>query len=38
MKDWAVYSMLAVLAWGLWAFLPKFAVTWLDPKARSSTK
>ncbi|MFZ2445227.1 MAG: EamA family transporter [Syntrophobacteraceae bacterium] len=33
MKDWAVYSMLAVLAWGLWAFLPKFAVTWLDPKS-----
>jgi transporter family protein len=33
MKDWLVYSMLAILAWGLWAFLPKLAVNWLDPKS-----
>jgi bacterial/archaeal transporter family protein len=33
MKDWFFYSLLAILAWGLWAFLPKLAVTWLDPKS-----
>ncbi len=32
MKDWAVYSILALLVWGLWGFLPKVAVNWLDPK------
>jgi bacterial/archaeal transporter family protein len=33
MKDWLFYSLLAVLAWGFWAFLPKVAITWLDPKS-----
>lgn len=33
MKDWTLYSMLAILAWGFWAFLPKIAVTWIDPKS-----
>jgi len=32
MKEWAVYSALALLAWGLWAFLPKVAIGFLDPK------
>lgn len=27
------YSMLALLTWGLWAFLPKFALSSLDPKS-----
>ncbi len=25
--------MLSILAWGVWAFLPRFAVTWADPKS-----
>ncbi len=32
MKEWALYSALALLAWGLWAFLPKLALSCLDPK------
>jgi transporter family protein len=32
MKEWAFYSALALLAWGLWAFLPKVAISFLDPK------
>ena len=32
MKDWAVYSLLALLVWGFWGFLPKVAVNSLDPK------
>ena len=32
MKEWALYSALALLAWGLWAFLPKVALIFLDPK------
>jgi bacterial/archaeal transporter family protein len=32
MKDWAVYSGMALLVWGFWAFLPKLAVNCLDPK------
>jgi transporter family protein len=31
-KEWALYSALALLAWGLWAFLPKLALGFLDPK------
>jgi transporter family protein len=33
MKDWLFYSLLALLAWGFWAFLPKIAISWLDPKS-----
>ncbi len=25
--------MLSILAWGVWAFLPKFALNWVDPKS-----
>ena len=32
MKQWVVYSALALLTWGLWAFLPKMALSCLDPK------
>ena len=33
MKDWLLYSLLALVAWGFWAFLPKAALAWLDPKS-----
>jgi transporter family protein len=32
MKEWVLYSTLALFAWGLWAFLPKMALSCLDPK------
>lgn len=32
-KEWTVYSMLAIMAWGLWAVLPKFSMGWADPKS-----
>jgi transporter family protein len=32
MKEWVLYSTLALLIWGLWAFLPKMAVRCLEPK------
>ncbi|MGA2940367.1 MAG: EamA family transporter [Syntrophobacteraceae bacterium] len=32
MKAWVLYSALALLVWGLWAFFPKMALSWLDPK------
>ena len=32
MKEWVIYSALALLIWGLWAFLPKLALSCLDPK------
>ncbi len=32
MKEWVLYSVLALLIWGLWAFLPKIALRCLDPK------
>lgn len=32
MKEWALYSALALISWGLWAFLPKLALSCLDPK------
>lgn len=31
MKDWVPYSILALLTWGVWAFLPKVALDFLDP-------
>jgi transporter family protein len=33
MKDWFLYSLMAFVAWGFWAFLPKAALIWLDPKS-----
>ncbi len=32
MKEWVLYSALALLIWGLWAFLPKMALSCLEPK------
>jgi transporter family protein len=32
MKEWVLYSVLALLVWGLWAFLPKMAIGCLEPK------
>jgi transporter family protein len=32
MKAWLPYSFLALLAWGLWGFMPKLAVNFLEPK------
>ena len=32
MKEWVFYSLLALLVWGFWAFLPKMAVCCLEPK------
>ncbi len=32
LKAWVLYSALALLVWGLWAFFPKMALSWLDPK------
>jgi transporter family protein len=32
MKEWVLFSVLSLLAWGLWAFLPKMALSCLDPK------
>lgn len=31
MKDWAAYSILALVVWGFWGFLPKMAVNHLNP-------
>lgn len=33
MKGWLLPTLLTLLAWGLWAFLPKFATRYLDPKS-----
>jgi len=30
MKDWLLYTILTLLAWGFWAFLPKIAVRYID--------
>ncbi len=32
MKDWLLYSFLSLLFWGIWAFLPRFAVTFISPR------
>jgi transporter family protein len=31
LKQWLLYSILAFLTWGVWAFLPKVALGFLDP-------
>jgi bacterial/archaeal transporter family protein len=33
MKDWLFFSLLALACWGLWAFFPKIAVSYLNPKS-----
>lgn len=32
MKDWLIYSILALIFWGLWVVLPKFAIKYIDVK------
>jgi transporter family protein len=32
MKEWLLYSALALLIWGMWGFFPKVALKFLDPK------
>jgi bacterial/archaeal transporter family protein len=31
MKDWLLLTILTLLAWGFWAFLPKIAIRYIDP-------
>ena len=33
MKDWVLPTILTLLAWGLWAFLPKLATKYIDPQS-----
>ncbi|MDR3569083.1 MAG: EamA family transporter [Syntrophobacteraceae bacterium] len=33
MEEWLLYSILALTAWGVWAFLPKVALGYIDPAA-----
>ncbi len=33
MKGWVVPTILTLLAWGFWAFLPKIATRYIDPKS-----
>ena len=33
MKAWLLPTILTLLAWGLWAFLPKLATKYIDPQS-----
>lgn len=33
MKAWLLPTLLTLLAWGLWAFLPKLATKYIDPQS-----
>ncbi len=33
MNDWFIYGLFALFLWGIWAFLPKLATKYLDPKS-----
>jgi transporter family protein len=33
MKDWLLYSLLALICWSFWAFFPKLAVNYISPKS-----
>jgi len=33
MTPWIFFATLTLLGWGLWGFLPKFALKYLDPQA-----
>ena len=33
MKEWVLPTILTLLAWGLWAFLPKLAMRHIDPQS-----
>ncbi|RLB07322.1 MAG: hypothetical protein DRG27_06580 [Deltaproteobacteria bacterium] len=32
MKDWFVQSLGALFLWGLWSFIPKISIRYIDPK------
>jgi transporter family protein len=33
MKDWVLPTILTLVAWGFWAFLPKIAIRYIDPQS-----
>ncbi len=33
LEGWLVFSVLALIIWGLWGFFPKLATNYLDPKS-----
>lgn len=33
MRDWIIFSLLTLLFWGLWAFFPRFAVAYINPRS-----
>jgi len=33
LKDWILPTSLSLLAWGLWAYLPKIATRYIDPQS-----
>lgn len=33
MKDWILFSLLSLLFWGLWAFFPRLAVGYIQPRS-----
>ncbi|PIN69387.1 hypothetical protein COV93_05730 [Candidatus Woesearchaeota archaeon CG11_big_fil_rev_8_21_14_0_20_43_8] len=33
MKDWFIYSFIALLLWGLWGFFPKLAIRYISPRS-----
>lgn len=33
MNDWFMFAMIALIFWGLWAFFPKLATQYIDPKS-----
>lgn len=33
MKDWLIFSLLALLLWGLWGFFPKLASNYISSKS-----
>jgi transporter family protein len=33
MKDWVLPTILTLVAWGFWAFLPKLATRYIDPQS-----
>ncbi len=32
-EDWVIFSMIALVLWGFWAFFPKLATKYMDPKS-----
>lgn len=32
-ESWLIYTLLAMFTWGIWAFLPKLSVKYINPKS-----